>query len=342
MTTTEIPTVQQQAGVLLPQVAGYIGHRTVAMGLRQGLVGVLAEHPEGLTAEELAAHLGMDRFYVGVWTRAARACGVCEPAGDGRTRLAAHMDTLLLDTSSPGYVGALFLTAEQYEIFGRFEDHLTDGARLWWDACRPEFIDAVSATGTPFYTRLVPGGLAQVPGLADTLARRCQVLDMACGAGVGLVRLAESYQRISVVGADGDKHSLDLARQRVEAAGVGDRVELIHSPLEDLQLDGGFTLVTNNISMHECRDIDQVTRNARRALDPGGWFVISDFPFPDTDDGLRSVPGRIMSGIQFFEAQIDDQLLPRATYDELLDRHGFTELGHAELSPVHAITYGRK
>jgi hypothetical protein len=40
-----------------------------------------------------------------------------------------------------------------------------------------------------------------------------------------------------------------------------------------------------------------------------------------------------MSGIQFFEAQIDDQLLPRHVYDDLLTRHGFTDLGSARLTP---------
>jgi hypothetical protein len=88
--------------------------------------------------------------------------------------------------------------------------------------------------------------------------------------------------------------------------------------------------------------IDRVTDAVRESLELGGWFVISDFPFPDTDEGLRTVPGRIMSGIQFFEAQIDDQLVPRAAYDELLGRHGFTDLGSATLAPVHALTWGRR
>ncbi len=98
----------------------------------------------------------------------------------------------------------------------------------------------------------------------------------------------------------------------------------------------------NNISMHECRDIDRVTENVREMLEPGGWFVISDPPFPETDADLASPPGRVMSGIQLFEAQIDDQLLPRSAYDDLLTRHGFTELGSLELTPMHAITWGRR
>jgi hypothetical protein len=107
-------------------------------------------------------------------------------------------------------------------------------------------------------------------------------------------------------------------------------------------VDRPATLVVNNISMHECRDIDLVTENVLAALEPGGWFVISDFPFPDTEEGLRSVPGRVMGAIQFFEAQIDDQLLPRAYYDGLLARHGFTDPGSARLTPMHALTWGRR
>jgi hypothetical protein len=49
-----------------------------------------------------------------------------------------------------------------------------------------------------------------------------------------------------------------------------------------------------------------------------------------------------MGAIQFFEAQIDDQLLTRAAYDSLLSRHGFTELGSVSLTPMHAVTHARK
>ncbi len=128
----------------------------------------------------------------------------------------------------------------------------------------------------------------------------------------------------------------------MQAAGVADRVTLMCSPLEQMVIEEPVTAVVNNISMHECRDIDMVTEQVKAALEPGGWFVISDFPFPDTDDGLRSVPGRIMCGIQFFEAQIDDQLLPRTAYDELLVRHGFSDLGSFNLTPMNAVTHARR
>jgi SAM-dependent methyltransferase len=341
MTGASTPTVAEQAKPLLGHAAGYASHRTVSLGLRSGLIAALAGHPEGLTAEQLAAKQHFDPFYVTVWCRAGLAAGVCARDGE-RYRLAPHVDTLLLDTGSPAYIGGIFGVFEQHEMFDRFEQVLASGERLWWDQCGPEWIAGVAGTGTPFYTRLIPGGLGQVPGLSERLQAGCRIVDTACGAGVGLVRLAETYPACQIVGVDGDAYSVDLARERVAAAGLSDRVSLQVSPLEEMVLDEPATLAVNNISMHECRDLDHATARVKAALEPGGWFVISDFPFPDTDEALASVPGRVMGAIQFFEAQIDDQLLPRRAYDELLTRHGFAELGSAELTPVHALTWGRR
>lgn len=341
-TTTAAPTttLADQAPVVLSLLAGYVGHRTVAMGLRTGLIAALADRPAGVTADDLAGALDFDDLYVAVWCRAAVAAGVCERDGD-RFRLVDHMATLLLDTASPAHVGGVFEVMTRPEMFTRFEHALPTGERLWWDETPHDWINAVAGTGRPFYTRLVPGGLERVPGLATRLADGGLVVDTACGTGTGVLRLAEHYPNCTVHGIDGDAYSIDVARERVANHPHGDTTSFTHSALEEMVIEGPAALITNNISMHECRDVDAVVRNVLAGLEPGGWFVISDFPFPDTVEGLRALPGRIMSGIQFFEAQIDDQLVPRTWYDDLLDRHGFSDIGSATLTPLHALTWGR-
>ena len=335
------PTIKEQAPQLLQHLAGYVSHRTVSTGLRSGIIAALADDGGGRAPDQLADDLGLDPYYVDVWCRAALGAGVCERE-DERYRLAPHMATLLLDEGSPAYLGGVFLVFEQDEMFDRFERVLPTGERLWWDDTRPEWIAGVAGTGAPFYTRLIPDGLAQVPGLETQLEEGARIIDTACGAGAGLVRLASYFPACEIVGVDGDGYSLELAEERIAEAGVADRVQLHQSPLERFETDEPATLIVNNISMHECRDLDEATRRVTAALRPGGWFVISDFPYPESEDGLTGVPGRIMTGIQFFEAQIDDQLLPRAAYDDLLTRHGFTQLGSTELTPVHALTWGRR
>lgn len=339
-TTAAPTTLADRAPTLLSLLAGYVGHRTVAMGLRTGLVAALADRPEGATPGELADALGFDDLYVGVWCRSAVAAGVCEREDD-RYRLGEHMATLLLDTASPAHVGGVFTVMTQPEMFTRFEEVLPTGERLWWDGTPHDWINAVAGTGRPFYTRLVPGGLAQVPGLAARLADGGLIVDTACGTGTGVLRLAEHHPTCTVHGIDGDAYSISVARERAAGHPSGGRISFTHSPLEDMTIPGRAALVTNNISMHECRDIDEVTSRVRQALRPGGWFVISDFPFPDDDEGLRSVPGRIMTGVQYFEAQIGDQLVSPSTYRALLGQHGFSEVACQELSPVHVLTHGR-
>lgn len=50
-------SVAEQAKPLLGHVAGYASHKTIAVGLRAGLVAALARTPEGATPEEVATSL---------------------------------------------------------------------------------------------------------------------------------------------------------------------------------------------------------------------------------------------------------------------------------------------
>ena len=334
--------MQKQAGKVLAHVAGYVGLRTIEMGLNHGLFETLAGRSEGLTPEQLAAEKGIDEFYAGVWCRAAYAAEVLELSGPGSYVLAPGMDKLLLDADFPGHIGAIPRVMVQPEMFDNFSDRFSSGERTWWDRVGPDWIAAVSGTGRPFYTRLVPAGLDRVPGLTDSMAGGGSILELACGAGIGLVRLANAYPDAEIVGLDGDNYSLNLATRLLTDAGVVSRARLIESSFEDLDEKDRYDVAINNISMHECRDIDKATSNVYDALKPGGIFVISDFPFPSSDEGLRTVPARIMTGIQFFEAQIDDQLMSVDDYVELLGKHGFRDVDSFQITPVHAVIHGRK
>ncbi len=337
------PTPQDQAPKLLAQAAGYVGTRTIEIGLERGLIEALARHPEGLTAEDLAADVDGDPFYTGVWCRAAHAAEVVDHDGaTGRYGLQPHLDTLLLDETSPGYVGALFRVLTEPEVFDRFAENFSSGERTWWDQVSPQFIESVAGTGGAFNNRLIPAALREIDGAVQKLEDGARVMELACGTGYAITRLLEHFPEASVVGVDGDAFSLKRASETVDAAGFGDRVELVESPLEDLDFSEEFDMVTINVSMHECRDIDAVTENVHRALRPGGLFVISDFPFPADHEGLRTVPGRIMSGVQFFEALIDDQLMPTEEFVALLEKHGFEDVGAVDVTPVHAVTHGRR
>ena len=332
--------LQQAAGKILGYAAGYVATRTLEAGLRHGIFKALADAPAGLTAGQLASATNLDPFYTRVWCNAAYAAEIVERDGDA-FKLAPYLDTILLNQDSPAFAAGTLLVTASPEV-STFVDNLPSGDGLWWDKTSEDFIKAVSFAGKPFYTRLFGGGLAKVPGFDEKLNAGGSLLELACGLGRGIVGLAAAYPKATFTAQDGDAASLEFARQIWDEAGISDRVKVIHSTMEDVSADQEFDAVLINISMHECRDLDQVAQNAFNALKPGGVFVVSDFPFPETPDASRTVPGRLMTGIQFFEALIGDQLLPTSAFVELLKKHGFEDVDSFDLAPVHAVTYGRR
>jgi len=334
--------LKQQAGKLLNHVAGYVGFRTIELGMAHGLLAETHKHHEGITSDDLAKNTGLDPFYVSVWAQSAYGAEVLELDENSRYKLAPHIEKLLLDEDFPGHIGGVFKVMLQPEFFDTFSQNFSTGKRLWWNECSPDFIQAVSATGRPFYNRLIPAGIDKVPELNERLEKGANILELCVGAGRGLVKLVQQYPNCTFTGQDGDAHSLELAEKHLKDSGLNSRVLLVNSTLENLKFENEFDMVLINISMHECRDIDKSAKNILRALKPGGTFVISDFPFPEEVSDCRTVPARIMCGIQFFEALIGDQLLPTKTFIELLNKYEFKDVSSADVTPIHAITWGRK
>ena len=334
--------VQQQAGKLIAHYAGFVGYKTIEIGQKSGLLKTLAQSANGLSVKDLAAQAGTDEFYTGVWARAAYAAELVEVDDHGRYALAPHIADLLVNEDFPGYVGGIPGLFSQPEFIDNFAGALNTGEHIWWEDTSPEFITAVSKTGWPFYNRLIPKGLDNVPGLPETLSGEARVLELGSGVGRGLVKFASTFPGSAITGVDGDRHSVDRAAELVEHEGMSDRIALVQSTLEDFVEDDAFDLAFINISMHECRDMDRVTDNVKRSLKPGGWFVISDLPFPDSKEGLRTPAARVLTGIQYYEAQIEDQLLPTAAFVKLLEQHGFRDVGSVDISPLHNLIFGRK
>lgn len=117
--------------------------------------------------------------------------------------------------------------------------------------------------------------------MIQQFAARCgsPILELACGTGRVLLPLArEGYQ---VTGIDVSPAMLELARRKVEAEDLADRVTVVEQDMRELALPGRFALafVAVNSFMHLLNTEDQLAAldRIREHLKPGGLLLLDLF-----------------------------------------------------------------
>ena len=165
------------------------------------------------------------------------------------------------------------------------EDRRRVASEVWQpspddDARRQMIATLDELAGDPFLKQVAARSLELLrlqPGM--------RVLDVGCGPGALLPALAQLVGAEGrVVGLDYAAPLLETARERVEAAGVGERVELVAGDAHRLPFaDASFDAVhVERVLMH-LEDPDAAIREMRRVTRPGGWVVAAE---PDSG-GVR-------------------------------------------------------
>ena len=101
------------------------------------------------------------------------------------------------------------------------------------------------------------------------------VVDVGCGTGSALRRLAPRAPNGRLVGIDPVPRMLEIARERAAADPSGPRIEFVEAPAERLPLEGGIAdVVLAFDSVDHWGDRDAGLREVVRVLRPGGRFVV--------------------------------------------------------------------
>ncbi len=110
---------------------------------------------------------------------------------------------------------------------------------------------------------------------AIDVARDAVVVDVGCGTGSALRRLAPRVPEGRLVGIDPVPRMLAIARERASADPNGHRIEFAEAPAERLPLEDGVAdLVLAFDSIDHWGDRDAGLREVVRVLRSGGRFVV--------------------------------------------------------------------
>ena len=116
-----------------------------------------------------------------------------------------------------------------------------------------------------------------------------EIGDIGCGPGYLTLPLAKHAYDGKVYAIDPRKEMLDIVRERVATARLGN-VEFIHSkrikvPLNDEVLDGS---VVSDVVTAAARP-RSLLKEVHRLLRGGGWLAIIDWISPNNSDGSENV-----------------------------------------------------
>lgn len=246
-----------------------VGHRT---GLFDALAGLAPS-----SSAQVAAAAGLDERYVREWLGAMVTGRIVEyDPGRATYALPAEHAAFLTRAAGPDNLAVL---AQYVALLAEVEVPITDvfrtGGGLGYEHY-PRFHELMAEESERIYeATLLDQTIPMVPGLADRLAAGADAIDIGCGRGVVTRILARRFPASRFTGLDFAPEAIDWARQEAEREGL----ENAQYVVQDAATFGGpprFDLVTAFDAVHDQAHPRRVLRGIRKALRPGGVFLMVD------------------------------------------------------------------
>jgi 2-polyprenyl-3-methyl-5-hydroxy-6-metoxy-1,4-benzoquinol methylase len=249
----------------------------ISVGHRTGLFDTLRDLPPA-SVERIAAAAGLNERYVREWLGAMVTSGVVEldPATALYRLPAEHAGSL---TRAAG-ADNMAVFAQYIGGLGGVEDRIVEcfhaGGGVPYEAF-PRFHEVMAEdSGQSVMSSLESHILPLVPGLADRLERGIRVLDLGCGRGRIVQRLATLFPRSRFVGIDLSTEAIAYAREH--AAGL-ENVDYRAEDLSDFDeraAPAEFDLITTFDAIHDQARPLNVLRGIYRSLEDDGVYLMQD------------------------------------------------------------------
>ncbi|HEX7131580.1 MAG TPA: class I SAM-dependent methyltransferase [Iamia sp.] len=278
MTTVDSPALDTDAlmafvGRAVTDVGTVLGGSMAVLGDRLGLYRAMAGAGP-LTAAELASRTGTVERYVREWLSAQAATGYVTYEGENRFSLPAEHAVALTDESSPACVIGAFETAlAAVHSTDRLAAAFRDGSGVGWGEHHHDLYEGCERFFRPGYqANLVSTWLPALDGVEEKLVAGARVADIGCGHGASTVLMAAAYPASAFTGFDAHEASIEEARRRAAAAGVGDRTTFEARVVAEVT--GSYDLVCFFDCLHDMGDPEGALARARDLLAPDGTIML--------------------------------------------------------------------
>ena len=198
--------------------------------------------------------------------------------------------------------------------------------------------DGMMAKVFPGYEQLP---LVILSYLRTRLSRTAHLLDAGCGTGATLTAFATHQPEWSFVGVDPAEPMLEIARNKIAAKGMANRVTLSHGTVDTLSDEPKFDAATCILVEHLQPDNGaklHLLEGIHRRMLSGGWFVLfglhGNLTMERAQNALKAwlefvtlqgLPEPMRDNVRH-RATVEDSLISEGRIQELLREAGFVNI----------------
>jgi len=250
-----------------------------AIGHRAGLFDAMRGQPL-MTSTELAERAGLKERYVREWLGAMATAGVVEVEADGsRFRLP---DEHAASLTSAAAADNMAVFAQYISHLGSVEDDVLEcfhkGGGVPYDRYHRFHEIMAEDSGQSVMSGLEAHVIPLVPGLHERLTAGIRVLDLGCGRGRIINRLAGLYPKSRFAGVDLSEEAIAFARGETSASSLTN-VSFAVADLSDFDEKAepeSFDLITTFDAVHDQAQPQRLLRGIYRALASDGVYLMQD------------------------------------------------------------------
>jgi 2-polyprenyl-3-methyl-5-hydroxy-6-metoxy-1,4-benzoquinol methylase len=261
-----------------------------SIGHRIGLFDTLANLPPS-TSQQIAEVAELNERYVREWL-GAMVTGrfVDYNPGDRTYSLPAEHAAFLTQAASPDNIAAF---AQYISLLGSVEDQIIDcfynGGGVPYSEFKRFHQVMAEDSGQTVVAALEDHILPLIPGLAESLEQGIDVLDVGCGSGRALNKLAQLFPKSRFTGYDFSEEAIARATAEAQVLGLSN-IQFQIKDTATLDEIEQYDLITTFDAVHDQARPDLVLQGIARALRPDGIYLMQDIRASSQVDGNLDHP----------------------------------------------------
>ncbi len=248
----------------------------ISVGHRTGLFDAMSELDPS-DSRTLAEAAGLQERYVREWLGAMVTGGIVEyDAESAAYHLPTEHAAVLTRAARPNNMA---VTAQWIPLLGSVEDEIVAcferGGGVPYSAYDRFHAVMAEESDQTVVAALLDSILPLVPGSIDALTRGIDVLDVGCGSGRAVNRMAQTYPKSRFTGYDFSPEGIAAAEAEAKQAGLSNARFEVRDVSEPGEAEA-FDLITAFDAIHDQAKPAAVLEAIARWLRPGGTFLMQD------------------------------------------------------------------